>query len=119
MADASRLQRLRRTGLGPPPAAEEARTDLAPAAAADEAPADGRQDGRHDGRRRRRSGRTLQFATRVSAAFDARLRRLAERDGLLLVEVLERALDAYERAVGRAPGRALGRAPAAPRKSGS
>jgi hypothetical protein len=32
----------------------------------------------------------------VSPAFDERLRDIAERDGLLLVEVLERALDAYE-----------------------
>lgn len=104
MADARRLKRLRRAGLGPPPPPAEARADLAPAAAAGE----GRSDGRIDGRRLRRSGRTLQFATRVSAAFDARLRGIAERDGLLLVEVLERALDAYERDAGRARGRKAG-----------
>ena len=44
----------------------------------------------------RRSGRTVQFATRVSPDFDERIRRIAMRDGMLLVEVLERALDAYE-----------------------
>ena len=49
-----------------------------------------------DGRSARRTGRTVQFATRVSPEFDERLRVIAERDGLLLVEVLERALDAYE-----------------------
>jgi hypothetical protein len=38
----------------------------------------------------------LQFATRVSEEFNDRLRLLAERENLLLVEVLERALDAYE-----------------------
>jgi hypothetical protein len=38
----------------------------------------------------------LQFATRVSPEFDNRLRSVAERDGKLLVEVLEEALDAYE-----------------------
>jgi hypothetical protein len=38
----------------------------------------------------------LQFATRVSPAFDERLRNIAEQEGLLLVEVLEKALDAYE-----------------------
>lgn len=54
---------------------------------------------RIDGRTLRRSGRTVQFATRVSPAFDARIRRIAQRDGMLLVEVLEQALDAYE--VGR------------------
>ncbi len=54
------------------------------------------QTGRIDGRTLRRSGRTVQFATRVSPEFDERVRRIAMRDGLLLVEVLERALDAYE-----------------------
>lgn len=49
-----------------------------------------------DGRTMRRSGRTVQFATRVSPEFDERIRQIAMRDGLLLVEVLERALDAYE-----------------------
>ncbi len=44
----------------------------------------------------RRSGRTVQFATRVSPEFDERIRQIAMRDGMLLVEVLERALDAYE-----------------------
>ena len=53
---------------------------------------------RIDGRTLRRSGRTIQFATRVSPEFDARLRQIAQRDGLLLVEVLERALEAYESA---------------------
>ncbi len=49
-----------------------------------------------DGRSLRRSGRTLQFATRVSPEFDAKLRSIAERDGLLLVEIMEKALDLYE-----------------------
>jgi hypothetical protein len=51
---------------------------------------------RIDGRSLRRTGRTLQLATRVSWEFDDKLRRIAQRDGLKLVEVLERALDAYE-----------------------
>jgi hypothetical protein len=51
---------------------------------------------RRDGRSARRSGRTLQFATRVSPEFDSRLRSIAERDRKLLVEVLEDALEAYE-----------------------
>lgn len=50
-----------------------------------------------DGRTLRRTGRTVAFATRVSESFHQRLRRAAERDRLLIVEVLERALDAYER----------------------
>ena len=44
----------------------------------------------------RRSGRTVQFATRVSPEFDERIRLIAMREGMLLVEVLECALDAYE-----------------------
>ena len=51
---------------------------------------------RRDGRTLRRTNRTIAFATRVSAEFDDRIRDIAERDGLKLVEVLERALDAYE-----------------------
>jgi len=51
---------------------------------------------RRDGRALRRTNRTLPFATRVSPEFDNRLRDIAERDGLKLVELLERALDAYE-----------------------
>ena len=54
--------------------------------------------GRIDGRSLRRTGRTLQLATRVSWEFDDKLRRIAQRDGLKLVEVLERALEAYEAA---------------------
>ena len=56
---------------------------------------------RRDGRSLNRSHRTLPFATRVTPAFDARLRDIAERDGLKLVEILERALDAYENQRGR------------------
>jgi hypothetical protein len=52
--------------------------------------------GRLDGRSLRKSGRTLQLATRVSWEFDDKLRHIAQRDGLKLVEVLERGLDAYE-----------------------
>lgn len=106
MADASKLKGLRRSGLGSPPAANEARTDLDPemrlppaseaVVVRDERPALEPKPARLDGRSMRRSGRTIQFATRVSPEFDDRIRRVAVRDGLLLVEVLERALDAYD-----------------------
>jgi hypothetical protein len=125
MADLAKLKR--RSSLGAPPPAEEASSNLeapetAPVpvvASADPitaqpaappsaparlqihpAPLPSRGQGIHprDGRSARRSGRTLQFATRVSPEFDQRLRDIAERDRLLLVEVLERALDAYEAA---------------------
>ena len=111
MADASKLKGLRRSGLGAPPPQDEARIDLAPEPPR-AAPASTRsstaaqpprrteaaapQPGRMDGRTMRRSGRTVQFATRVSPDFDERIRQIAMREGLLLVEVLERALEAYE-----------------------
>lgn len=116
MADLAKLKR--RSSLGAPPPAEEASPNLqapetapAPVSAADPAqplpalappvaagPRAGQGSYSRDGRSARRTGRTLQFATRVSPEFDQRLRDIAERDRLLLVEVLERALDAYEAA---------------------
>ena len=111
MADASKLKGLRRSGLGAPPPQHEARVDLTPepprvalssagSAVIVQQPrrteAAAPQPGRMDGRTMRRSGRTVQFATRVSPEFDERIRQIAMREGLLLVEVLERALDAYE-----------------------
>jgi hypothetical protein len=107
MADLSKLKR--RSSLGVPPPAAEASPNLA---APETAPAllpdpdlppprltsasTGQGRPMRDGRTARRTGRTIQFATRVSAEFDERLRDIAEREGILLVEVLERALDAYE-----------------------
>ena len=111
MADASKLKSLRRSGLGAPPPADEARIDLLPEPSPDVPPsieaanvvrqplrneATASQPVRMDGRTMRRSGRTVQFATRVSPEFDARIRQIAMREGLLLVEVLEHALEAYE-----------------------
>ena len=53
---------------------------------------------RIDGRSLRKTGRTLQFATRVTEEFDELLHKIAERDGLKLVEVLENSVAAYEAA---------------------
>jgi hypothetical protein len=107
MADLTKLKR--RSSLGVPPPLAEASANLeAPETAPPvppvrrmtvvPAPASRAGEGvpRRDGRSARRSGRTLQFATRVSPEFDNRLRAVAERDGKLLVEVLEDALEAYE-----------------------
>jgi hypothetical protein len=95
MADVSKFKKTR---LGPPPAANEASTNLAAPESAPAAPPSIPAAGYHrrDGRSARKTNRTLPFATRVSQAFDERLRDIADRDGLKLVEVLERALDAYE-----------------------
>jgi hypothetical protein len=44
----------------------------------------------------RRTNRVVQFATRVTPEFDQRVREIAMEEGLLIVEVLEKALNAYE-----------------------
>lgn len=98
MAD---LSRFKRKSLGAPPPPSETPANLhAPEIAPSAAPTD-----RHaeltrsfkDGRSARRTGRTFQFSTRVSAEFNERFRVIAERDGLQMNELLEKALDAYER----------------------
>jgi hypothetical protein len=108
MADLTKLKRRSSLGAPPPPAeaspnleAPETAPPLAqriaimrPSAAP---PGEQGPPLRRDARSARRSGRTLQFATRVSPEFDNRLRAIAEREGKLLVEVLEEALEAYER----------------------
>jgi hypothetical protein len=107
MADVSKLKR--RT-LGAPPPPTEASTNLQQPEVAPAPPSYPMLDGpavrkpsletvgyhRRDGRSLRRSNRVVQFATRVTPEFDQRIRTIAEREGLLIVEVLERALDAYE-----------------------
>ncbi len=95
MADLSKLKR-KRSSLGSPPPVDEASPNLtAPETAPSPVPAPSEQF-RIDGRSLRRTNRTIQFATRVTPEFDTRLRQIAARDGLLLVELLERALEAYE-----------------------
>jgi hypothetical protein len=110
MADAPKLGHRHRGGLGAPPPVEKSRIDLTASPQREQGlRAEGITNAvdppieagrvppvRLDGRSMRRSGRTLQFATRVSPAFDERIRQIALRDGMLLVEVLEHALDAYE-----------------------
>ena len=111
MADLSKLKR--RSTLGAPPPPAEASTNLdapevapppAPPAVSEASPSarppasssagEGRRS--RDGRSARRTGRTIQFATRVTPEFDERFRTIAERDGLLHVELLEKSLAAYE-----------------------
>jgi hypothetical protein len=117
MADLAKLKRRNSLGAPPPPAEaspnlqapEIAPPDPAPrsrpsraARPAPRMPAQAASAGageggyRRDGRSARRTGRTVQFATRVSPEFDERVRVIAEEENILLVEVLERALEAYE-----------------------
>ncbi|KAB2886464.1 MAG: hypothetical protein F9K38_00905 [Pseudorhodoplanes sp.] len=99
MADLSKLMKKR---LGPPPPPEDTADVLKAPEVAPAAPITptGASSARHrrveDGRSARRTGRTVQFATRVSEEFDARFRKVAKRDRLLLAELLEKTLDAYE-----------------------
>ncbi len=98
MADLSKFKKGR--GLGAPPSLSEASPNLAapetgpppPRVRAAEAPARG-----GDGWTVRKRSRTVAFATRVTEDFDNRVREIAEASGLKIVEVLEAALDAYDR----------------------
>jgi hypothetical protein len=109
MADLSKLKRRSTLGAPPPPAEASANLDapevappspqepIAPPSTSN-LPSLAMGEGRRsrDGRSARRTGRTIQFATRVTPEFDEHFRAVAERDGLLHVELLERALSAYE-----------------------
>lgn len=111
MADLSKLKRRGTLGAPPPPAEASTNLDapevappsvsprepIAPISAPNSPyPAVGEARRSRDGRSARRTGRTIQFATRVTPEFDERFRAVAERDGLLHVELLERSLAAYE-----------------------
>jgi hypothetical protein len=94
MADLSKFKKKR---LGAPPPPEDASQNLQAPEVAPSAPAQSSMTyRREDGRSARRTGRTVQFATRVSEEFDTRFRQIAKRDGLLLAQLLEKTLDAYE-----------------------
>ena len=114
MADASKLKTKRgRGGLGSPPGPDEVATSLnapeiAPVASTAELdashtetdsaqPENPQKDAevytRRDGRSARKTNRTLAFAT---PAFDQEIRDIADREGLKLVEVLEKAVEAYK-----------------------
>jgi hypothetical protein len=98
MADLSKFKKGR--GLGAPPSLSEASPNLAAPEVAPtplpvrEAKATARKI---DGRTLRKTNRTVAFATRVTEDFDNRVREIAEARGLKIVEVLEAALDAYDR----------------------
>jgi hypothetical protein len=50
-----------------------------------------------DKRTLRKTGRTEQFATRVSPEWLGKVKVIAEKEGLKLVELLEKMLEYYER----------------------
>ena len=99
MADLSKFKKGR--GLGAPPTLSEASPNLAaPEVAPTPLPVSEAKTTtarKVDGRTLRKTNRTVAFATRVTEDFDNRVRAIAERKGLKIVEVLEAALDAYDR----------------------
>lgn len=111
MADITKLKKInkgRRDELGAPPTIDEASTNLNAPEVAPVAPPPQIQKPQVqevappiiDGRTLRRSKRTDQFTTRVTPEWNARIRTIAMNEGLLLIEVLEEALDAYEEKLG-------------------
>jgi hypothetical protein len=95
MANVNKLKKAGR--LGSPPAASEASGNLSAPETAPSHAAPEPGTYRHYDFRRRRSHRTVALGIKVSPEFDKRLREFADRDNLLIVEVLERALDSYEK----------------------
>lgn len=99
MADFSALKK-RKSSLGSAPTMDEASNNLqapefAPAAPAAPVARLVELTTRPDRRTLRRTGRVVQFATRVTPEFDERFRAQAEREGLTLAELLEKMLDKY------------------------
>lgn len=105
MADLTKLKR--RNTLGSPPSLEEASQNLTapeivptPQLVAKKTVVTLTRSGqgRIDGRSLRKTGRTVQLATKVSPEYDEKLRLIAQRDNLNICVLLEKSLDAYEKA---------------------
>lgn len=94
MADASKLKR--KNSLGAPPSVEEASHNLHEPEIASATPSPPYIRA-FDGRSRRRTNRIMQLNLKVTPEFDALLREIADREGLLLAEVLEKALNQYSK----------------------
>jgi hypothetical protein len=75
---------IKKSKLGTPPSAEEIKGNINQP---EVAPIDGRN---------KKTGRTYQLSTRVHPDFYFRLREIAARDRLKMVEVLEEAMELYE-----------------------
>lgn len=88
MADFSRLKKI--STLGSPPSIQDVQNNLRLPEIFEN------QDKEQDGRRLRKTGRTHQLSTRVTADFYRHLRVIAARDNLKIVELIEKAIDIYE-----------------------
>lgn len=83
MVDISKLKT--KTRLGEPPVAESIKNNL-----------NQPENFYVDGRTLNKTGRTHQLATRVTPQFYEKIRILAARDRLKIVELLEKAIEYYE-----------------------
>ena len=93
MANITKLKSLRGT-LGQAPGQEEASSNIySPESTTIANSLEGMV--KVDGLSRRRSGRTVRFATTVTPEFDLLVRHIAERENIMIVEVLEKALKQY------------------------
>lgn len=92
MAD---LSKFKKKSLGTPPSLNEAGDNLS---SPEIAPLD---EEYVDGRTKRKTGRTEQLATRVTSEFHKRVKMLAARDELKIVELLEKSIDLYEKQYGK------------------
>ena len=86
MAD---LSKFKKKNLGVPPSLSDAGNNLS-------APEIAPLDDYVDGRTKRKTGRTEQLATRVTSDFHKKVKMLAARDELKIVELLEKSIDLYE-----------------------
>jgi len=86
MAD---LSKLRKKSFGIPPALSDAGDNL-------NAPETAPSNSDVDGRSLKKTGRTEQLATRVTADFHRKVKMLGARDKLKMVELLEIAIALYE-----------------------
>jgi hypothetical protein len=98
MADLSKLQK-RRHLPDPPPAAAATRNLQAPEIAPilRDQSADVSSFAHIDGRSLRATHRTHQFATRIKEETHNRMKMIAARDRITLGELMERAVESYER----------------------
>lgn len=92
MVDTSKLKG-HKSRMPPPPPGEQAGENTK---APETAPAEPARQ-RRDGRSLRATGRTHPFATRIKPETHERMLDLAERDGITLGELIERAIRAYDR----------------------
>jgi predicted DNA-binding ribbon-helix-helix protein len=85
MIDVSKLKK--HTRLGTPPSVNSVKDNIAQPEVIDI---------EVDGRTLKKTGRTHQLATRVTPDFYDKVRSLAARDRLKIVELLEKAIELYE-----------------------